>query len=89
MMFLNDFCLLCSHEVTPYNEQAEGMWLDESGNRRKVHRECALRNVIGGIGHIEDHNKWCLINNDPDMGLGFRKSAQLVDEWVRAHGVPL
>jgi hypothetical protein len=88
-MFLNDLCMLCSEYVMSNDEQARGIWLDEYGEHRKVHRECALRNVIGGIGHIEDHDKWCLVHRDPDMGLGFRKSAQLVDEWVRAHGVPL
>jgi hypothetical protein len=88
MPYLNNYCLLCDEVVAPNDEQAQGMWLDEHGYRRKVHRECALRNVVGGIGHIEDHAKWCGQIHDPDGGRTYRQSAIEVDAWVRANGVP-
>lgn len=87
-MYLNDYCLLCGEEVTSTDERAQGAWMDETGQRRKVHRECALRNVLGGIGHIEDHQTWCREMRDPDGGRTYRQSAIEVDAWVREHGVP-
>lgn len=85
---INSPCLLCSEPVGPDDEQAEGVWRDQHSRQYLVHRECALRNVLGGIGHIEDHNYWCGMMRDPDKGMSFRASALAVDVWVRKHGVP-
>lgn len=81
-------CLLCMEDVTYKDEKAEGHWFDEQGRKRLVHRECALRNVIGGIGHLTDHYLWCTINSDPDGGRTYRQSAIEVDQWIRRNGFP-
>ena len=52
-----------------------------------AHRECLLRNVMGGIGHLEDHNYWCNEKHDPDGGRTYRQSALEVDQWVHRRGV--
>jgi hypothetical protein len=43
-----------------------------------VHRECAFRAVIGGIGHQIDHQRYCQSDLGPDAGLTYRQSAWLV-----------
>lgn len=52
-----------------------------------MHRACALRSGIGGIGHLLDHDHFCVARGDPDAGLDFRTSALLVDEYVARVGV--
>jgi hypothetical protein len=81
------FCIMCGEYTRPTDELAEGHWFDEKGEQRVCHRECALRNVIGGIGHLTDHELWCRWKKDPDMGMTYRQSALAVDAWVREHGV--
>ena len=51
------------------------------------HRECSLREVLGGIGHLIDHAHFCLVKHDPDAGMTYRQSALLVDVWVSLVGV--
>ena len=54
-----------------------------------VHKECSLRAVIGGIGHLEDHAFWCKgPGDDTDGGRTKRQSALEVWEWVQIHGIP-
>jgi hypothetical protein len=49
-----------------------------------VHRECGLRAVQGGIGHWEDHAKWCEGLGDPDGGRTRRQSSlEVWDHIVR------
>lgn len=50
-----------------------------------VHRECSLREVIGGIGHLEDHFHWCKEMKDPDGGRTRRQSALEVWQWAKTH----
>lgn len=45
------------------------------------HRECSLRLVTGGIGHLIDHEAFCGSELGADAGLSFRRSALLV--WAR------
>lgn len=52
-----------------------------------MHRECSLRNVMGGIGHLIAHDHWCVQRNDPDAGLTYHQSALLVDAFVAVVGV--
>ena len=52
-----------------------------------AHRECLLRDVMGGIGHLIAHDYWCRDRHDPDAGLTYRQSAKLVDAYVCAVGV--
>lgn len=51
-----------------------------------VHRECSLRDVLGGAGHFQDHDYWCVGLSDPDGGLTPRASALWVWEWVQRNG---
>jgi len=51
-----------------------------------MHRVCSLRGVIGGIGHLLDHDHFCVELHDPDAGLSYRISALLVDELVAEMG---
>lgn len=57
-----------------------------SDHRHGMHRECTLRNVLGGIGHVLAHDYWCLQRHDPDAGLDYRTSALLVDLYVDRKG---
>jgi hypothetical protein len=50
------------------------------------HRECGLRNVLGGIGHLMDHEYYCLELHDPDGGFTYRESARLVAFLVELKG---
>jgi hypothetical protein len=50
------------------------------------HTECALRAIVGGIGHLLNHNHWCLTVGDPDGGYPYRESAILVAGWVNDQG---
>lgn len=59
---------------------------DLDGRPQPAHRVCMLRNVMGGIGHLTDHQRWCIEVGDPDMGLSYYDSALLVDEWVAKNG---
>jgi len=42
------------------------------------HRECMLREVLGGIGHHIAHEYWCVRRQDPDAGFTYRESAEMV-----------
>lgn len=42
------------------------------------HRECSLRAVVGGIGHLVDHARYCRSDLGPDAGLSCRASSLLV-----------
>lgn len=52
-----------------------------------AHRECLLRSVLGGIGHLEDHQHWCIEVEDPDGGRTYRQSAIEVEKWVHEHSI--
>jgi tetrahydromethanopterin S-methyltransferase subunit E len=73
-------CELCNEEILPHHERANSRPL-------VAHRECSLRSVIGGIGHLMDHAHFCGKMDDPDAGLSYRHSALLVDTWVHVMGV--
>jgi hypothetical protein len=49
-----------------------------------AHRECQLRAVWGGIGHIVDHARYCRSELGTDAGLTMRQSSWLV--WRHFHG---
>jgi len=52
----------------------------------EMHRECGLRSVVGGIGHLIDHAHFCA-GVGPDAGLDYRTSALLVDVFILRKGV--
>lgn len=52
-----------------------------------AHSECLLRDSLGGIGHLIDHEHFCGYLGDPDASLSKRLSALLVDTYVSHVGV--
>ena len=77
-------CLHCGEPID--GDMAQGVIHTVEGPRH-AHYQCALREVVGGIGHLIAHDYWCTGRHDPDAGLTRRKSALLVAEWVRIKGV--
>jgi hypothetical protein len=73
-------CVLCEQTI----QQGEDT---RPLSDREAHRECLLRSVLGGIGHLEDHRHWCVEVGDPDGGRTYRQSAIEVDQWVMDHGI--
>lgn len=73
-------CESCNEPILPGEDRADIITMD-------VHRECALRNVMGGIGHLIDHGHFCREKHDPDAGLDRRTSSLLVDVWIARQGV--
>lgn len=72
-------CPLCGEPVSTAGDHLR------MGDGRPTHRECMLRSVMGGIGHLENHEHWCLVMHDPDGGRAYRQSALEVDHWVTEH----
>lgn len=81
-------CVLCDEPIgdgdsgtlMAARNPVTGQWGPEP-----VHRECSLREVLGGAGHLamEAHvTGMC----DPDGGLTRRQSALLVQRWVDRMG---
>jgi hypothetical protein len=77
-------CVMCGEWIGPSDETVRVATVED--HAAQAHRECMLRNVMGGIGHLTDHVLWCVSRGDPDGGHTYRESALLVDEWVREHG---
>jgi hypothetical protein len=77
-------CPLCDESTT--GRDTRPLW-GVNGMRQYAHRECLLRTVMGGIGHLEDHAYWCVEMHDPDGGRTRWQSALEVDAWIAAHGV--
>jgi hypothetical protein len=73
-------CLLCEQTMLAQED------LRQMANGT-AHRECLLRSVLGGIGHLEDHQHWCIEVGDPDGGRTYRQSAIEVEKWVHDHGL--
>ena len=83
-------CVLCD---VPIVEGDQGSFmgtalLEGHGDFGAVHRECSLRSVLGGIGHLTDHQRWCIEAGDPDGAVNYRTSALMVWRWVAEHGYP-
>lgn len=73
-------CTLCDEALLRTEDRADIMNMD-------CHRECALRMVLGGIGHLLDHTHFCQGELGTDAGLDYRTSALMVDIWVTRKGV--
>lgn len=72
------FCVLCTPGADYTGQLIVGV---------NAHRECMLRAVVGGIGHLIAHEYWCLQKGDPDAGLDYQQSARLVDLYVAMRGI--
>jgi hypothetical protein len=66
-------CLMCGEPVV-----GDGVPIHTLEGLRTNHRECALREVLGGIGHHIAHEWWCEIHHDPDAGFTVHESALMV-----------
>lgn len=77
-------CLLCSEPIEDGDRGVFGwvLKLKEQPQLRPQHRECALRSVAGGIGHLTDCAFWCKNMKDPDAGLGYRRSSLRVWDHI-------
>ncbi len=73
-------CFHCQEPILDSDERADVITMD-------MHRECALRSALGGIGHLLDHAHFCKGELGPDAGLDYRTSALLVDVWVARRSV--
>jgi len=84
-------CEYCGEPITFSDEPAQSLGvIDPDGQNRLgfVHRECHLREVMGGIGHCIAHDYWCLEKHDPDAGLTTRQSSLLVWTYYHVVGMP-
>lgn len=73
---VGQLCLFCR---TAVGDGDRGLIYDDESVH---HRECALRGVLGGIGHLVNHLRYCVFEGNPDAGLPYRQSAQLVWDYV-------
>lgn len=80
-------CPMCDEKLDPGDVQRNPPTLYTAEGPRAAHRECMLRVALGGIGHLIDHQHFCIDKGDPDAGLPFHLSAKLVDVWVAYYGV--
>lgn len=84
-------CLFCDEPMTLADKPGLpiGVMRKSGPTVEYAHRECQLRDVMGGIGHLIAHEFWCgAPRHDPDAGLTYRQSALLVDAWVAIVGTP-
>jgi hypothetical protein len=79
---IGKLCFSCGESI----RLGDQGWYLASGEPR--HRECALRDTLGGIGHHEDHARWCVQGHDPDGGRSRRQSALEVWELHVRGAVP-
>jgi hypothetical protein len=66
------WCMYCRERFEPGDNGAV------MPNGFAQHRECSLRSVYGGIGHLVDHERYCRSELGPDAGLTYRLSSLLV-----------
>jgi hypothetical protein len=72
-------CFMCE---VPIKEGDQGSFIFAENGAEPIHKECSLRSVLGGIGHLTDHTFWCTRMGDPDGGKSYRASALAVWDWV-------
>jgi hypothetical protein len=75
-------CPVCGESVVPI--EAGGVV-----DGVPAHRDCLLRTVVGGIGHLENHTYWCGEMHDPDGGRSVRQSGREVAAWMNRHWIEL
>ena len=73
---IGQHCLWCEEDI----QEGDNGRITSAGCVE--HRECSLRNVMGGIGHLVDHVRYCH-GVGPDAGLSRRQSSLLVWEFFQ------
>ncbi len=84
-------CEWCGEDITLEDEPALQMGVTDANGKGRVgfvHRQCQLREALGGIGHCIAHDYWCLQMHDPDAGLTYHQSAKLVWTYYNVVGIP-
>lgn len=80
---IGDKCLHCDEPIQDGDQGTWGGVLRFGADIAAIepaHRECSLRAVRGGIGHLVDHDYWCDTEHMPDAGFTYRQSAIMVWE---------
>jgi hypothetical protein len=77
-------CPFCSEDICAGDREGQPISVD--GILRRAHAECGLRSVVGGIGHLTNHDYWCIEHHDPDAGLSYRESARQVFAYWKERG---
>jgi hypothetical protein len=75
-------CPICDEAI----DSPDTIVLYTEDGPRPSHRECMLREVMGGIGHHLGHEYWCTQRDDPDAGLTRRQSAVMVAKLLELLG---
>ena len=65
-------CIVCHEDV-----------MDHELGTSRMHAECGVLLAMGGIGHVLNHEHWCLVERDPDAGMSRRESAKMVWDWLQ------
>jgi hypothetical protein len=78
-------CVFCEERIE-HNHQ--GSFIGSEHGLAPVHKECSLRMVMGGIGHLQNHSHWCVEMHDPDGGRTRRQSALEVWDHIAQWGFP-
>ncbi len=76
-------CVECEEPIEEHDQgsfMGNGVWPDRPA-LVPVHKECGFRAVMGGIGHFEDHERWCIREGDTDGGRTRRQSS--LEVWER------
>jgi hypothetical protein len=73
---IGEECIWCNELIQ--EGQAGGTY----ASGQVTHKECSLRTVMGGIGHLVDHGRYCHSDDGPDAGLNKYVSAKMVWAWV-------
>jgi hypothetical protein len=79
---MTEICLYCEERIGKWDPTVP---VGTEEGRRLTHRECSLREVTGGIGHLIAHEYWCR-KGDPDAGLTRHQSSLLVLRWFEVVG---
>lgn len=80
-------CLRCEEEIEDPSKAQRTMAVDEEGSRPAwLHRECAQRNVIGGLNHLKGTCYCCGGTDYPDPPeMTKRQAALAAVEYWRTH----
>ena len=75
-------CVLCGELIDPLSDD----WVPLNPLQH-AHRECSLREVLGGIGHQIAHEYWCIQQRDTDAGFTRHQSAKMVVALIDILGI--
>jgi hypothetical protein len=76
-------CNWCQESVRAGDHGRIAVVSTQSGSSSYIeHRECVLRALVGGVGHLVDHERYCH-SVGSDAGLSYRESALLGYDFVR------